>query len=99
MRLKPPSAELAPDQTDQDDLPPYEVIDPILEAYVERALSKEEIVAEGFDASSVVEVIRRVDQNEYKRHQAAPGLKITPKAFGEGRRYPLAKRFRPVTGS
>lgn len=96
---KPPSAELAPDQTDQDDLPPYEVIDPILEAYVERALSKEEIVAEGFDASSVVEVIRRVDQNEYKRHQAAPGLKITPKAFGEGRRYPLAKRFRPVTGS
>ena len=75
------------------------MIDPILEAYVERALSKEEIVAEGFDASSVVEVIRRVDQNEYKRHQAAPGLKITPKAFGEGRRYPLAKRFRPVTGS
>ncbi len=96
---KPPSAELAPDQTDQDDLPPYEVIDPILEAYVERALSKEEIMAEGFDAKTVAEVIRRVDQNEYKRHQAAPGLKVTPKAFGEGRRFPLAKRFRTVKPS
>ncbi|MGD8846461.1 MAG: NAD+ synthase [Desulfobacteraceae bacterium] len=95
---KPPSAELAPGQTDQDDLPPYEVMDPILEAYVERALSREEIIAEGFDPSSVAEIIRRVDQNEYKRHQAAPGLKVTPKAFGEGRRYPLAKRFRPVIG-
>ncbi|MGD8835334.1 MAG: NAD+ synthase [Desulfobacteraceae bacterium] len=95
---KPPSAELAPGQTDQDDLPPYEVMDPILEAYVERALSREEIIAEGFDPSSVAEIIRRVDQNEYKRHQAAPGLKVTPKAFGEGRRYPLAKRFRPVSG-
>jgi NAD+ synthetase len=94
---KPPSAELAPDQIDQDDLPPYEVIDPILEAYVERVLGKEEIIAEGFDAGTVAEVIRRVDQNEYKRHQAAPGLKITPKAFGEGRRYPLAKRIRVVT--
>jgi NAD+ synthase/NAD+ synthase (glutamine-hydrolysing) len=93
---KPPSAELAPDQTDQDDLPPYEVIDPILEGYVERAQSSAELVAAGFDARAVEEVIRRVDQNEYKRHQAAPGLKVTPKAFGEGRRYPLAKRFKPV---
>ncbi len=93
---KPPSAELAPDQTDQDDLPPYEIIDPILEGYVEQAKSKSELVAAGFDPSAVEEVIRRVDQNEYKRHQAAPGLKVTPKAFGEGRRYPLAKRFRPV---
>ena len=93
---KPPSAELAPDQTDQDDLPPYEVIDPILEGYVERAQSKEELVASGFDPLVVQEVIRRVDLNEYKRHQAAPGLKVTPKAFGEGRRYPLAKRFRPL---
>jgi NAD+ synthase/NAD+ synthase (glutamine-hydrolysing) len=96
---KPPSAELAPDQTDQDDLPPYEVIDPILEGYVERAQSKEDLVAQGFDAQTVTEVIRRVDQNEYKRHQAAPGLKVTPKAFGEGRRYPLAKRFRPKASS
>lgn len=96
---KPPSAELAPDQTDQDDLPPYEVIDPILEGYVEEAKSKTELVAAGFDARAVEEVIRRVDQNEYKRHQAAPGLKVTPKAFGEGRRYPLAKSFRPVGSS
>lgn len=93
---KPPSAELAPDQTDQDDLPPYEVIDPILEGYVEQAKSETELVAAGFDARTVSEVIRRVDQNEYKRHQAAPGLKVTPKAFGEGRRYPLAKRFHPL---
>lgn len=93
---KPPSAELAPDQTDQDDLPPYEVIDPILEGYVEQAKSEAELVAAGFDARAVSEVIRRVDQNEYKRHQAAPGLKVTPKAFGEGRRYPLAKRFNPL---
>jgi NAD+ synthase (glutamine-hydrolysing) len=96
---KPPSAELAPDQTDQDDLPPYEVIDPILEGYIERSQSKEVLVAKGFDARTVGEVIRQVDQNEYKRHQAAPGLKVTPKAFGEGRRYPLAKRFRPVASS
>jgi NAD+ synthetase len=96
---KPPSAELAPDQIDQDDLPPYEVIDPILEAYVERSLSKKEIIAQGFDPETVADVLRRVDQNEYKRHQAAPGLKITPKAFGEGRRYPLAKRFRSVTSA
>ena len=96
---KPPSAELAPDQLDQDDLPPYEVIDPILEGYVEQAKSKEELAAAGFDAQAVVEVIRRVDQNEYKRHQAAPGLKVTPKAFGEGRRYPLAKRFKPVASA
>ncbi len=93
---KPPSAELAPDQTDQDDLPPYADIDPILEGYVEQAKSGKELVAQGFDAEVVQEVIRRVDLNEYKRHQAAPGLKVTAKAFGEGRRYPLAKRFNPV---
>jgi NAD+ synthase (glutamine-hydrolysing) len=93
---KPPSAELAPDQIDQDDLPPYEVIDPILEGYVEQTKSSAELIRAGFDARAVEEVIRRVDQNEYKRHQAAPGLKVTPKAFGEGRRYPLAKRFRPT---
>lgn len=93
---KPPSAELAPDQTDQDDLPPYDVIDRILEGYVEQNKSRQELVASGLDAQAVAEVIRRVDQNEYKRHQAAPGLKVTPKAFGEGRRFPLAKRFRPL---
>lgn len=93
---KPPSAELAPDQTDQDDLPPYEVIDPILEGYVEQNKSRQELESAGFDPKAVSEVLRRVDQNEYKRHQAAPGLKVTLKAFGEGRRYPLAKQFRPV---
>ncbi len=93
---KPPSAELAPDQTDQDDLPPYEVMDPILEGYVEQNKSLQELAAAGFDAQAVAEIIRRVDQNEYKRHQAAPGLKVTVKAFGEGRRYPLAKQFRPI---
>ncbi len=93
---KPPSAELKPDQTDQDDLPPYEVIDAILKGYVEEALSPEDLVAAGHDPQAVADVIRRVDQNEYKRFQAAPGLKVTPKAFGEGRRYPLAKCFRPV---
>jgi NAD+ synthetase len=93
---KPPSAELAPDQTDQDDLPPYEVIDPILKGYVEEARGGEELVAQGFDPGAVEEIIRRVNINEYKRHQAAPGLKVTAKAFGEGRRLPLAKRLRPV---
>lgn len=93
---KPPSAELKPDQTDQDDLPPYEVIDAILKGYVEQALSADELVAAGHDPQAVADVVRRVDQNEYKRFQAAPGLKVTAKAFGEGRRYPLAKRFRPV---
>jgi NAD+ synthase (glutamine-hydrolysing) len=90
---KPPSAELAPDQIDQDDLPPYEVIDPIIKAYVEEARGLEEIVALGFDHQVAREVINRVDKNEYKRFQAPPVLKVTPKAFGEGRRYPLAKRF------
>lgn len=94
---KPPSAELKPDQTDQDDLPPYEIVDPILEGYVEKFQNSHALVDAGFDPTIVAEVIRRVDQNEYKRHQAAPGLKVTPKAFGEGRRYPLAKRFRPMT--
>lgn len=94
---KPPSAELKPDQTDQDDLPPYEVIDPILKGYVEEALSPRELAARGFDPDMVAEVLHRVDLNEYKRHQAAPGLKVTAKAFGEGRRYPIAKRFRPLS--
>ena len=93
---KAPSAELRPDQTDQDDLPPYEVIDPILKGYIEEARSVAELVAAGHDPKVVTEVIQRVNKNEYKRHQAAPGLKVTRKAFGEGRRYPLAKRFNPL---
>lgn len=90
---KAPSAELKPNQTDQDDLPPYEVIDPILKGYVEKALSMDELIAAGHDPQAVKEIISRVDRNEYKRHQSAPGLKVTAKAFGEGRRYPLAKRY------
>ncbi len=92
---KAPSAELAPDQTDQDDLPPYPVLDAILKGYVEEFKSVGELTALGFDAETVRGVIQRVDRNEYKRHQAAPGLKVTFKAFGEGRRYPIAKRFVP----
>lgn len=91
---KAPSAELKPDQTDQDDLPPYEVLDPILKAYIEDLKRVDEIVALGFERDTVLEVITRVDRNEYKRQQAAPGLKVTSKAFGYGRRYPLAQRFR-----
>lgn len=93
---KAPSAELKPGQTDQDDLPPYEVLDAILKGYVEAAMSVDELVAAGHDPQIVADVVARVDRNEYKRHQSAPGLKVTVKAFGEGRRYPLARRFNPV---
>jgi NAD+ synthase (glutamine-hydrolysing) len=90
---KPPSAELRPNQTDQDSLPPYEVLDAILEAYVVQLRSTSEIVASGFDEATVKRVIRLIDFNEYKRRQAAPGLKVTSKAFGVGRRIPIAQRF------
>ncbi len=95
---KAPSAELKPDQTDQDDLPPYEVLDAILHAYIEDLKDPEEIVAMGYDSEMVRDVVRRVIRNEYKRRQAAPGLKMTSKAFGEGRRYPLAQRFKDQDG-
>jgi NAD+ synthetase len=91
---KPPSAELRPNQTDQDSLPPYEVLDAILEAYVVEGRSAEEIVAAGFEAATVRRVIRLIDLSEYKRRQAAPGLKVTSKAFGVGRRIPIAQRYR-----
>ncbi len=90
---KPPSAELKPDQSDQDDLPPYEVLDPILKGYIEDLKSPAELVAMGFDPEIVKQVVTKVDRNEYKRYQAAPGLKVTSKAFGYGRRYPLAQRY------
>ncbi len=90
---KAPSAELKPDQTDQDDLPPYEILDSILKGYIEDLKGAEELVKSGFDPKLVEGVISRVDRNEYKRHQAAPGLKVTTKAFGYGRRYPLAQRY------
>ena len=91
---KPPSAELRPDQTDQDSLPPYDVLDAILERLVERHWSGDEIIADGFDHDTVRRIIRMVDGNEWKRHQAAPGLRVTSKAFGVGRRMPIAQRFR-----
>jgi NAD+ synthetase len=91
---KPPSAELKPDQTDQDTLPPYEVLDPILEAAIEESLPAEEIVDRGFDPAIVERVFGMIRANEYKRQQAAPGLRVTGKAFGVGRRYPIAARYR-----
>ena len=91
---KPPSAELRPDQTDQDSLPPYEVLDAILEDYINEEKSAEEIIAAGFDPDVVRRVIRLVDFSEYKRKQAALGLKVTSRAFGSGRRIPIAARLR-----
>jgi NAD+ synthase (glutamine-hydrolysing) len=90
---KPPSAELRPNQTDQDSLPPYEVLDEILARYEERLESIEQIVAAGFDSAMVTEVVRKIHLNEYKRQQAAPGLKVTSRAFGFGRRMPIAARL------
>jgi NAD+ synthetase len=90
---KPPSAELRPDQKDQDTLPPYDVLDAILELYIEQQLSADEIVAQGHDENLVRWIQRRVDLNEWKRHQAAPGLRVTSKAFGIGRRMPIVQRF------
>jgi NAD+ synthase (glutamine-hydrolysing) len=89
-----PSAELAPDQTDQDTLPPYEVLDRIIEAYVVRDQSFEEMVASGLDGDVVRRVMGMIDGNEYKRRQSAPGVRITPKAFGKDRRLPITNRYR-----
>src|SRR6266513_2679116 len=90
---KPPSAELKPNQTDQDVLPPYEILDEILRLYVEENLSARDIITHGFDEKTVRWVQRRVDLNEYKREQAAPGLKVTSRAFGVGRRMPIAQKY------
>lgn len=91
---KPPSAELAPDQTDQDSLPPYPVLDAILRLYVEQHLGIEDIVAAGFDAEVVQRVVGLIVRSEHKRAQAAPGLRVSPRAFGTGRRVPVAQRWR-----
>lgn len=91
---KAPTAELRPNQKDEDSLPPYRTLDPILEAYVEDDMSPAEIISLGFDEAIVHEVIRLVDRNEYKRRQAAPGIKITPRAFGKDRRLPITNRYR-----
>ncbi|MDT8407160.1 MAG: NAD+ synthase [Methylococcales bacterium] len=94
---RPPTAELAPDQFDQDSLPPYEILDPILERYVERDQSAEEIIAQGFAADVVRRVITLVDRNEYKRRQSPPCIRITERAFGRDRRYPITSGYRDET--
>jgi NAD+ synthase (glutamine-hydrolysing) len=91
---RPPSAELKPDQKDQDSLPPYDILDPILEMYVEQDKSMEEIVAAGFDAATVMRIVAMVNRNEYKRRQAPPGVRVTRRAFGRDRRYPITSGYR-----
>jgi len=91
---KAPSAELRANQTDQDDLPPYDILDKIIHIYIEENKGKEEIIKMGFDKQVVSDIIRRIDHNEYKRHQAPIGVKITPKAFGFGRRMPITNAFK-----
>jgi NAD+ synthase (glutamine-hydrolysing) len=91
---RPPSAELRPNQTDQDTLPPYDVLDGVLRAYVEQDRCADEIVDAGFDREVVERVIRMVDAAEYKRRQSPPGIKITPRAFGRDRRLPITNRWR-----
>ena len=93
---KPPSAELRPNQKDQDSLPPYEILDAILDLYVVKNFSREQIIQKGFDAAMVHDVINKINFTEYKRRQAAPGLKISTRAFGMGRRVPIAQRFRSL---
>ncbi len=96
---KPPSAELRPDQRDSDSLPEYDILDSILDRYVEDEMSFDEIVADGFVSDTVATVLAMVDRNEYKRRQAAPGVKITVKAFGKDRRLPITNRFRQTSRS
>jgi len=90
---KPPSAELRPGQVDQDSLPPYDVLDALLKGYVEDGLSRRDLIAQGFTEAVVNDIARKVDLNEYKRKQMAPGLKITPLAFGVGRRIPIVQKY------
>jgi NAD+ synthase (glutamine-hydrolysing) len=90
-----PSAELRPDQTDQDTLPPYEVLDAVVERYMERDMSPEQIAGMGYDMQAVRQVVRLIQLNEYKRRQAPPGIRITPRAFGKDWRYPITSGFRP----
>ena len=91
---RPPSAELRPDQKDEDSLPPYDILDPILELYIELDQNPDEIVAAGFRRDTVHEIIKMVDRNEYKRRQAPPGVKITKRAFGRDRRYPITSGYK-----
>jgi NAD+ synthase (glutamine-hydrolysing) len=91
---KPPSAELRPDQRDDQSLPPYEVLDPVLAAYIEGDLTAAELIAEGFDEAIVRRITRLVDLAEYKRRQSPPGVRVTPKAFGKDRRLPITNAYR-----
>ncbi|MEO0080157.1 MAG: NAD(+) synthase, partial [candidate division WOR-3 bacterium] len=90
---KPPSAELKPNQKDQDVLPPYDVLDHIIRRYVDEGAAPEAIVAEGLDRDIVLRTVKQIDRSEFKRRQAAPGIKVTSKAFGMGRRFPVAARY------
>ena len=90
---RPPSAELAPDQEDTDSLPPYEILDPILEDFIENDLSLAEIASKGFDRGTVDQIVRMVVRNEHKRRQAPPGVRVTRRAFGRDRRYPITSGF------
>jgi NAD+ synthase (glutamine-hydrolysing) len=94
---KAPTAELRPNQKDTDSLPPYDVLDPIIKAYVEEDKHSKEIVNSGFDEQTVKRVIALVDKSEYKRRQSPPGIKITPRAFGRDRRMPITNRYREFT--
>jgi NAD+ synthase (glutamine-hydrolysing) len=90
---RPPSAELRRDQRDEDSLPPYSVLDPILAGYIENDLGREQLILRGFDPADVDRVIKLVDRAEYKRRQAPPGIKISVKAFGRDRRVPITNRY------
>ena len=92
---KPPSAELRHDQKDSDSLPDYKILDPILEAYIEKQFSYEEIVSKGYERETVKHIVGLVDTNEYKRRQSAPGIKITDMNFGRDRRMPIANGYNP----
>jgi NAD+ synthase (glutamine-hydrolysing) len=92
---RPPSAELAPDQVDQDSLPDYDILDQILELYVEQDCSAEAVIRAGFERDEVYRVVKMVDRNEYKRRQAAVGPRVTRRAFGKDRRYPITNGWRP----
>jgi NAD+ synthetase len=91
---RPPSAELRANQCDQDSLPPYEVLDEIMARYVERDMAPRDIIAAGFRAEDVAQVVRLIDRAEYKRRQSPPGIRITPRGFGRDRRYPITNRYK-----
>ena len=94
MFMKEPSAELKPDQKDSDRLPPYTILDPILKEYIEDDISYREIISHGFLEKTVADVIRMIDRSEYKRRQSPPGIKITQRAFGRDRRFPITNKYK-----